>query len=130
MSNGSINVEITGGAAISVPWVDGLTVRQALEAAHDTAPGDLTFEVQYFGRDLGYLVAMINETYDTFRIEPTPNFFWHLLVNGSDPGTGIDHTTLDPGDTVNFSFERYDPAQHAGTTLEAKYNALGGLART
>jgi Domain of unknown function (DUF4430) len=130
MSNASVSVVITGGATIPVPWAEGMTVRQALEGAHDTAPRDLTFEVQYFGHRLGYLVAMINETYDTFRVEPMPNYFWHLLVNGTDPGTGIDETILSSDDTVSFTLERYDSARHAGTLLEEKFNFLARLPGT
>jgi hypothetical protein len=80
-----------------------------------------TFGLQYYGSKLGYLVFMINETFDSFVSSSEPFFYWHFFVNDVPAPTGIDGTILKAGDRVKFSFDRYVPEQHAGSLLEAKH---------
>ena len=121
MSNGTVSVEIVGDGTTNVAWTDGMNVQQALEGAHDVAP-TLTFSLQYFG-SFGYLVEMINGTYDTFLPTEGPAYYWELFVNGSQAQSGIDGTTLNAGDAVSFEYTRYDDAAHAGTPLAIKHES-------
>jgi hypothetical protein len=47
---------------------------------------------------LGYLVCMINETYDTYPSTPAPFFYWEPLVNGKPSSAGIDSHLRNAGD--------------------------------
>lgn len=119
----NVTVAIDGGPTISVPWSEGLNAHQALEAAWQQVQDadTLTYGLQYYGSSLGYLVFMINETYDTFLSVSQPFFYWEFLINGSPASAGIDQTVLDSGDVVGFVFETYEPTKHAGSLLEAKH---------
>ena len=118
-----VDVEVVGGPRVSVGWNDGMNAQEALEEAYriinDTKK--FTYALQYFGSSLGYLVLMLNETYDSFISSSSPFFYWEILVNGVPATTGIDHLQLKPGDHLMFSFERYDPLKHQNSTLRAKY---------
>lgn len=118
----SVSVSITGGSAITVPWTANMTAQDAIEAAWNAINNSqrFTYGLQYFGSSLGYLVFMINNTYDTSLGSSQPYFFWEFLVNGIAQNLGIDFTTLNAGDAVDFSFVQYNNAKHAGTTLAAK----------
>lgn len=124
----TVTVAVTGGPSMEVPWAEGMNAQQALEAAwrqvHDT--NRFTYGLQYFGEGLGYLVFMLNQTYDTFAPLDHPYFFWEFLVNGTPADKGIDGVTLRPGDQVGFRFQTYDSDAHAGTPLQAKHDALHG----
>jgi Domain of unknown function (DUF4430) len=122
MSNGTVSVEIVGdGGPVTVGWTDGMNVQQALEAAHDMNPG-LTFGLQYFG-SYGYLVLMINGTYETFVPSDGPTYYWELFVNGTPAQQGIDGTILNDGDAVVFEYVLFDPDAHAGTLLAVKHES-------
>src|ERR1700719_1577731 len=118
-ANEIVDVDIVGGPRVTVPWVMNMNAQDALEKAYrvinDT--GKFTYALQYFGSSLGYLVLMLNETYDSFISSSSPFFYWEILVNGVPATTGIDHLQLKPGDHLMFSFERYDPAKHERSTL-------------
>jgi hypothetical protein len=49
-------------------------------------------------------------------------------VNDQPARKGIDNTTLAAGDTVKFSFERYIPIKHKGSSLETKREFQGKIA--
>ena len=121
MSNGSVSLEVVGDGTTDVAWTQGMNVQQALEEAHNLAP-TLTFGLQYFG-SFGYLVEMINGTYDTFLPTEGPAYYWELSVNGSASQYGIDGTILNDGDSVSFEFVRYDQSAHAGTLLAVKHES-------
>jgi hypothetical protein len=126
-----VTIAIDGGPTIEVAYVAGMTAHAALEAAwnqeHDTAT--FTYGLQYYGTDLGYLVFMVNETYDTFLSVSDPFFYWQFSVNGTPASQGIDQTVLSDGDVVGFAFTTYDAARHAGTLLERKHeHQLAALA--
>ena len=129
----SVTLEIDGGSTISVPWTQGLTARQALEAAwQEVADGDsFTYGLQYYGSSLGYLVFMINETYDTFLSVSEPFFYWEFSINGNPAPSGVDETVLNAGDVVGFALQAYEPAKHEGSLLAAKHQfQLKALAAT
>ena len=118
-----VDVEIVGGPRTTVSWANGMNAQDALEEAfriiNDTKK--FTYALQYFGSSLGYFVLMMNETYDSFISSSSPFFYWEILVNGTPAKEGIDHTLLNPGDHLMFSFERYDPVKHLNSTLRLKY---------
>ncbi len=117
-----VTVEITGGPSQDVKWTSGMSAQAALELAWNAinSTAKFTFGLQYYGPSLGYMVFMINETFDSYLSSAEPYFYWEFLVNGRPQGKGIDGTTLSSGDKVTFTFSQYVQQQHAGTTLEAK----------
>ena len=122
MSNGTVSVEIVGGGGpVTVGWTDGMNVQQALEAAHDVSPG-LTFGLEYFGSH-GYLVLMINGTYETFVPSDGPTYYWDLFVNGTHAQQGIDETILNDGDAVVFEYVLFVLETHEGTMLAVKHES-------
>jgi hypothetical protein len=124
MSNGNtVTVEIYGGPTITVPWTQGMNAQQALEGAYQqvSSPGQFTYALQYYGSSLGYLVVMINETYDSFISSAAPYYYWEFLVNGKPSSAGIDGTTLNSGDVVGFEFQIYIAEKHKNSTLRFKH---------
>lgn len=120
----TIVIEVDGGPQITVPWTDGLNAQRALERAWDeiAQTAEFTYALQYFGTKLGYLVNMVNETYDTFGSTSDPFFYWQVSVNGVPSNTGIAQIALQPSDIVTLSYERYDNAKHSGSPLAAKHD--------
>lgn len=114
----TIKVSITGGPSTTVAWTSGMNAQQALELAED-AFGDeeFIFSLEYYGSSLGYLVNMINETYDTFKSTSSPFFYWEFLVNGKPSPTGIDQTTLNDNDVVSFEFTTYNREAASSLTV-------------
>ena len=123
MSNNIITVETTGGPSATVDWIEGMSGQAALEAAWSSINNTekFTFGLQYYGSQLGYMVFMINETFDSFVSSSQPFYYWHLFVNDTPATMGIDGIRLNPGNHMRFSFDRYIPTQHAGTIMEAKF---------
>ena len=118
-----IQVSVDGGPTVSVSWEPDMNAQQALEAAYNAINDDkkFTYALQYFGSQLGYLVMMINETYDSFASSAAPFYYWDFLVDGNPARTGIDTTRLNPGAKIAFSFERYDAEKHAMSTIQSKH---------
>lgn len=117
-----VTVQIKGGPSYQIAWFQGMNAQKALQSAYDTSnQGDFTFSLQYYGSNLGYLVDMINETYDTFISKYEPYFFWEFLVNEQVSHTGIDSTLINDGDTITFQFVTYNFQTHQNTTLQTKY---------
>jgi hypothetical protein len=104
----SVTVEISSGPTITVPWVAGMNAKQA-------------YSLQFYGSTFGYLVSMVNETYDTFFSSSDPFFYWAFYVNGNIAPKGIDSTILKQGDVVMFQYQLYDPNQHAASQLGIKH---------
>lgn len=124
MSNGSsVTVEVVGGPSVNVPWFEGMNAQQALEGAYNEInnASQFTYGLQYFGTNLGNLVMMINETYDSFISSSAPFFYWEFLVNGTPASAGIDNTLLNAGDVVGFSFEMYETEKHSQSLLRFKH---------
>lgn len=120
----TVNVIVDGGPTVTVGWVSGMNAQQALEAAFNQINNSqqFTYAMQYYGTQLGYMVIMINETYDSFISSAAPYFYWALLYNGNPATTGIDGLILNAGDTVEFNFTTYVPgASGQGVLLDAKY---------
>jgi hypothetical protein len=122
-SSNHVTVEITGGPTVTVAWSAGMTAQDALELAWNkiNSTAKFTFGLQYYGTALGYMVFMINETFDSFLSSAEPYFYWEFIVDNIPQNQGIDNTKLIAGSTVTFTFAQYVAAKHAGTTLEAKH---------
>ncbi|MEM8999938.1 MAG: DUF4430 domain-containing protein [Bacteroidota bacterium] len=118
-----VTVEIKGGPSFQIQWFSGMNGRDALQNAYNASKnqGDFTFSLQYYGSKLGYLVDMINETYDTFISKYEPYYFWEFLINGKTSQTGIDQTVLNDNDIISFQFVAYTTNTHVNTTLQTKY---------
>ena len=118
-----ITINISGGPSFTVNYTNGMNGQDALEAAFNSvgSGNGFTFSLQYYGSNLGYLVDMINETYDTFISSYEPYYFWQFLINGNPSSTGIDNTVLKDGDAIEFQYVTYNVEEHANSTLEAKY---------
>ena len=116
-----VTVSITGGPSTVVPWKANKTAQDAVEVAWQqlnaapATPPQFTYALQYYGA-MGYLVIMINETYETYSSKATPNYYWEFYYNGSPAMVGIDGQHLNDGDSVAFAFESYDPTVDASTS--------------
>jgi hypothetical protein len=120
----TVKVTVEGGPSVDVPWAEGMTAQDALEAAYDALKADgFTFALQYYGQQLGYLVLMINETYDTFISKAEPYFYWEFLLNGAPATSGIDSVRLHAADEVGFSYVLYVVATHGTTILNVKHQS-------
>ena len=117
-----ITVSVVGGSPIQVNWTSGMNAQQAIEEAYVASPQTFIFSLQYFG-SYGYLVIMINQTFETFLPTESPYYYWDFLLNGSPSSTGIDQTTLNDGDAISFLLTTYNATQHTGTLLEVKHRA-------
>lgn len=119
----TVSIEILGGPQLDVNWTRGMNAQQALELAHNAINDNkkFSFALQYYGAALGYMVFMINGTFDSFVPEAAPNFYWHFLVNDVSQDVGIDGKELAAGDRVKYSYDRYDPRQHVDTTMGKKH---------
>jgi Domain of unknown function (DUF4430) len=124
----TVNVSVLGGPSIDVPWIQSMTALQALEGAHEAinATDQFTFAMQYYGKGLGYLVIMINETYDSFisrgGAQAAPFFYWEFLLNEKPAPQGVAATLLNAGDRIRFEFEMYSPTKHKTTSIGAKHS--------
>lgn len=123
-----VTVEIGGGPTIRAPWTEGMNAQQALERAYSVQnPGAFTYALQYYGDQVGYLVIMINETYDSFISSggelASPFFYWEFLVNGKHAAKGIDNTILEADDIIRFSLEMYVPETHGESSLRVKHES-------
>lgn len=124
-----VTVSVSGGPSATVQWTSGMTAQLALQLAQAKIEPDpneqFTFCLQYYGAGLGYLVCMINETYDSFISrggeQATPFFYWSFLVNGQQATKSVDRTILNDGDAVLFQFEQYSAPLHKNTLLSAKH---------
>jgi hypothetical protein len=120
----TVTVTVVGGPSVQVPWTQGMNAQQALELAYTTigSSQQFTYALQYFGV-YGYLVVMINDTYETFASSYAPNYYWEFLVNGLPASSGIDSTILNAGDLVSFELQSYVSQQHANTSVGVKHAA-------
>jgi hypothetical protein len=58
-----------------------MNVQGAFEAAYNALPkGSFTYALQYYGGKLGYLVTMVNETYETFNSINDSFFLLRVLI--------------------------------------------------
>jgi hypothetical protein len=120
-----VTIEIAQGPTMTIPFTAGMNAQQAIEKAFDSQgqSAGFTYALQYFGANLGYLVIMINETYESFISSSHPFYFWEFLVNGQPAASGIDNTTLKAGDVIRFELRTFSEAVPASSTMHAKYRA-------
>ncbi len=95
----------------SVPFSQGITVRQAMEHAFvqeqtPLHPDPFHFTIEYYGYSdivgfpgyLGYEIASIN------GLANTGEYYWDLLLNDIIVTTGADTTFPNPGSTVTWQY--------------------------
>lgn len=118
----TVQVIITGGPSVSVPWFSNMNAQQALEGAYNQLNDgvEFTYAIQYFGTDLGYRVVMVNETYNSFISSSAPFYYWEFFINDIPTQFGIDSVKLNSGDTVTFSLEMYVTEKRLTSTPERR----------
>ena len=109
-----VTITISGGSPVSVNWYPGMNVQNALELAYN----EVQFGLQFYGYNLGYMVVMVNGTYDSSK----SGYYWEFYYNGKSSNSGIDSTMLNDGDSISFDNVCYSPETHKGTLLEIKHN--------
>lgn len=117
----TVTLTISDGTVINnIPWTQGMNVQSALEAAYNLSvnpptPSPLSFWVEYFGSSngtyLGYIVTMVD------GVSQMGDMYWFLYVNQVAAVNGIDSTTLNAGDHVQFKYEQYSEKLHGGTVM-------------
>lgn len=120
----TVQVTITGGQSCAVPWFSGMNAQQALEGAFNTInnSGAFTFAIQYYGTNLGYLVTMIDNLYESPSSSDKPYYYWEFFLNNVPASTGIDGVSLQQNDTVTFTYEAFSSGKHKNTTVGAKHS--------
>ncbi|OKS84770.1 DUF4430 domain-containing protein [Mucilaginibacter polytrichastri] len=120
-----VTITITGGPSVQVPWQAGMNGQIAIEAAYNalSPQKSFTYVLQYYGSQYGYLVEMINGTYDSFVSTYSPYFFWDFIVNGAASNMGIDGTNINDNDVITFTYTLYNAIIHVDTVLAAKFQA-------
>ena len=124
-----ITVSIIGGESYAVDYIPEMNGQEALQAAYNKAKlqgSEFTYSLQYYGTSLGYLVDMINETYDTFKSNYSPYYYWQFLLNGSPSNSGIDQTILNDGDIIECELTTNNTDFDVGTAIEVKHNSRIG----
>lgn len=132
----SITISIENSPApvpqITVPWVAGMNVQQALEAAYNqvepATPGGFRYGLEFYGtfqaQALGYMVVMVDGVAD----EPEQGTFWALLVNDAFADRGIDGMMLADGDRVTLRNDVYEEETHGTTHVGVKRAARAAAA--
>jgi hypothetical protein len=120
-----ITLVIVGGPIITVPFDAGINAQQVMERAFDLVNDRKKFDyaLEYFGTSLGYLVVMINDTYESFISSSEPFYFWEILVDNHPASTGINHLPLQAGATLTFELRPYGAGITSKSTMHAKYQA-------
>ena len=97
-----VTVTITNDPSIEVKWKKAMNAQDDMEAAYDhqANPKTFTFMLQYYGGALGYLVDMIDGTFET---TVAPFAYWDFKVDGSDSKKGIDKTKIKDVQTITLS---------------------------
>lgn len=117
----TVKFTVTGGPSTDVAWTSNMNAQGVLELAEDSLGDDFIFSIEYYGGGLGYLVNMINETYDTFKSSSNPFYYWEFLINGKSSEKGIDQTIVNDGDEITFSYTTYNSTAASALTT-AKHN--------
>jgi hypothetical protein len=117
-----ITVSITGvqvGEIAHISYHPHMNVQRAMEEAYNLH-GDraFNFSIQYFGSNLGYEVVTLDSIANQVGSDSGAYVFWALSVNGTLSPTGIDGTHLNAGDSVEWNYQAFEPAQHEGTRHE------------
>ena len=106
-----ITINIQDKPLVEIEYLHPMNAQQALEMAYDIIDDatQFSYSLEYYGANLGYLVDMINDTYDTYESGEHPYFFWELLVNNKEAMVGIDNLDLHDNDVINMRYIEFDP---------------------
>ncbi len=131
-TNNTVTITVGTDPAIVIPWTSGMSAHAALETAYNQIQNSakFSFAVQFYGTyqgppygPLGYMVIMLNGTYDL----PNENTYWAFYLNGVPAEKGIDYTLLNSGDAIGFTSELYNEEKHRGTHMEIKHRHYAAL---
>jgi hypothetical protein len=100
----------------NVPWQAGMNGQQAMEQAYGSGAG-YSFQLQYFGPQLGYEVVSIDNI--AAQSGTDAFLFWEFSVNGDVSSTGVDETILNDGDEIGWNYTTYNVAAHSTTRYAA-----------
>ncbi len=81
-----------------------------------------SFALQHYGCALGYVLVMIDGTYDV------TGSYGAYYLNGQYAQKVIDATVLSAWDAISFEYETYSKEQHAATPVEAKHALMASIA--
>ncbi|MGB6164698.1 MAG: DUF4430 domain-containing protein [Pseudonocardiaceae bacterium] len=96
-----------------------MNVQRAMEEAYNLHSDQaFNFSLQYFGSNLGYEVVILDSIANQVGSDSGAYVFWALSINGTLSPTGIDGAHLNDGDSVEFNYQSFEPAQHEGTRHE------------
>jgi hypothetical protein len=120
----TITVSITGVKVREIDQISyhpHMNVQSAMEEAYNLhSDRAFNFSLQYFGSNLGYEVTVLdgiaNQVGSDF--DSHAYVFWALSINGTFSPTGIDDTHLNDGDSIEWNYQAFEPAQHGGTRHE------------
>jgi hypothetical protein len=73
---------------------------------------------------LGYEVIALDGIANQVGSDSGAYVFWALSINGTLSPTGIDSTQLNDGDSVEWNYQAFEPAEHEGTRHEEIRNLL------
>src|SRR5919197_361877 len=102
-----------------IPFRGGMTARQAMETAYDSPElHTYNFSLEYFGKELGYEVTILDDIRRQIGSDPESFLSWELSLNGEPSQTGIDDTILEDGDEIGWNYTNYQRERHATTRHE------------
>lgn len=123
-----ITISITGVQVAEIDQISyepNMNVQRAIEEAYNLhSDKAFNFSLQYFGSELGYEVITLDGISNQVASDFGAYIFWALSVNGTFSPTGIDDTALNDGDSVEWNYQAFEPAQHSGTRHEQIRNIL------
>ena len=128
----TVSITIGTNPPITIPWTREMNAQGALETAYNRVQNStkFSFALQFFGTyqgppfgPLGYMVIMLNGTYDLSN----GSVYWAFYLNGALAQKGIDYTVFNPGDAIRFTYEVYDEKKHGGTHMEVKHRHYAAL---
>ncbi len=113
-------VKVIHGPTINISWTSGMNAQQAIEEAYTKEHTKFNCSLQFYGT-LGYLVSMINETYDSYVRTADPYYYWEFMINGTPAPKGIDQTILNDNDIISFEFQLYTKHLDSKSTIHKKH---------
>jgi Domain of unknown function (DUF4430) len=99
-----------------VPWHANMNGQDAMEHAYGSGAG-YSFQLQYFGPQLGYEVVSIDNI--SSQAGTDAYLFWEFSVNGTVAKKGVDETTLNDGDQIGWNFTVYNSLTHGASRYAA-----------
>jgi hypothetical protein len=96
----------------NVPWQANMNGQDAMEHAYGSGAG-YSFQLQYFGPQLGYEVVSIDNI--SSQAGTDAYLFWEFSVNGTIAKQGVDETILNDGDQIGWNYRPYNSTTHGAS---------------